>query len=674
MRRFRIIFVLLATLFLTSSVIAQYWFQFGARSGNSASQNNGASVEIQTIIPQNLTAGSLGFWVGEILSNGAFIQVGYLIENATGNYPALCTESGCSGYQYIKAGDAEWFYEYFPPNVNNGFFGAIGPDGSAGLNGTFHKYGFYSIGNSWYFTFDNNVIGSVNLGTGTSGPQVPAAFGELANTSNANTYIRNVIFSNLSVYKYGLWLPVADGYSYIGYGVGSEKGLKNPYGVKEIGNRINYFAVGSNLPQPPDGTQLWSMGYYLTIKSKYGNLNSTIGYVAYSSATITAPRYVYIAPGVRASFAGWIGKGLGSYTGPLNSTTINVNSNITETATWNIEYFLNVTSPYGMASGSGWYVNGSIAKYSIDRPMIYKNSTARYEFLGWSNGNVNATGLIVMNGPANLNALWAPEYLLSAKAPYGNVTGWGWYRSNTIVTLLLQKEIINQTPYERLAFYSWSNGNTSPKLTLLVDKPINLSAIYKKQYLIKVIGEDAYLKPIDAQSFSIDGMQTNGSIFLFANTTHKVDYAIYKGAKIISGYLINTDSPGTVFVPLSVYNVTISTRDIFGLPVNAYAELSFSNGSTIGTYTNGTLRLSDVPYGYANGTIAYLGIKQHVMVINGGGASLIFFSMLDIAVVFIVMLAIATAYFVGIRIEKKGKNAQMQKEEGGGANGNSLQT
>ena len=50
---------------LTSISNAQYWFQFGVRAGQSASDNNGASVWIQTITPQNnITIGSLGFWTG----------------------------------------------------------------------------------------------------------------------------------------------------------------------------------------------------------------------------------------------------------------------------------------------------------------------------------------------------------------------------------------------------------------------------------------------------------------------------------------------------------------------------------------------------------------------------------------------------------------------------------
>ena len=654
MREFRFaLLTIVIVAFLAGNVFAQYWFQFGARSGNSASFNNGARVEIQTITPQNLTSGSLGFWVGEILSNGAFIQVGYLIENTTGNYPAICTESGCTNYEEIKAGDAEWFYEYFPQNSQSGFFGAIGPNGSAGANGTFHTYGFYSIGNTWYFTFDGKVIGNTDLGTSTSGAQVPAAFGELANTSTASTYIKDVIFSNLSVYKYGLWLPVSSGYAYIGYGVGSEKGLKNPYGVKELGNRVNYFAVGSDLPQPPNGTQLWTLGYYLNIKSKYGSLNSTTGYIAYSSAKISAPKYVYISPEARAVFNGWLGYGLGSYTGPLNSTTINIDSNITEVANWKLEYFVNISSSYGSASGTGWYENGSTVYYSINSPIIYKNSSTRYVFLGWSNGNKDTSGKIIVNGPVNIKAIWAEEFLVQARTPYGNATGSGWYRNNTIIFLKVPKEIINQTPNERLAFYSWSNGNESPELTLLVNNPINLSAIYREQYLVKLLGVNENNEPINVQLFSIDGEPTNGSVFLFANTTNKVDYVIYKDVKIISGIQISADSPKTIEIPLQVYNVIISTKDIFGLDVNAFARISFSNGSTINTYTNGSLVLKNVPYGYVNGTVSYLGISQHVLLDNGAGASLIFFSAFDIGVVASVASAIGIAYYVAREYERK---------------------
>jgi len=253
----------LITALFAGNIFNPYWFQFGIKSDSSASFNNGARVEIQTIVPQNITNGSLAFWVGETLSNGAFLQVGYVIQSKTGYYSAICNENGCANAEKIKAGDAEWFYEYSLSNTQGNllssrkYFSAFGPDGSAGANGTFHTYGFYSIGNTWYFTFDGKVIGSTDLGTNNSGAHVPIAVGELAGTNTNNVYIKDVTFSNLAVYKNGRWLPVSSGYAYIGYSIESKKILKNPYGVEEVNNMPNYFAVGSGLPQP-NGAQLWT--------------------------------------------------------------------------------------------------------------------------------------------------------------------------------------------------------------------------------------------------------------------------------------------------------------------------------------------------------------------------------------------------------------------------------
>jgi len=239
-----LIFLIIA--WFAGNIFNPYWFQFGIKSGGNASFNNGARVEIQTIVPQNITNGSLVFWIGETLSNGAFLQVGYTINNK------------------VDSRNAEWFYEYFPSNsqgsllVPGNYSGAIGPNGSAGANGTFHTYGFYSIGDTWYFTFDGKVIGNTDLGTNNSGANKPEAIGELDEVNTNNIYVKDVIFSNLSIYKHGIWLPVSSGYTYIGYGQGSKQLLKNPYGVEEIDNIPNYFVVGSGLPQF-NGVQLWTL-------------------------------------------------------------------------------------------------------------------------------------------------------------------------------------------------------------------------------------------------------------------------------------------------------------------------------------------------------------------------------------------------------------------------------
>ena len=242
-------FLLFSFLIVAGIDNASYWFQAGVRGSTGSNSNNGASVQIETVLPQNLGTGTMGFWAGENLPNGAFLQIGYLVENESGLFPTNCTRSGCSSSEYIGEGDAEWFYEYFVPGDNSTFLGSTGPDGSAGQNGQFNTYSFYSLGNTWYFQFNNKTIGSADLDTGNSGPYSPLAIGELANASAASTVMNKVIFANLSEYKYDMYLPLSEAFGTIGYGVGSDTFISNPYGVEEVGNRINYFEVGSGLPQ-----------------------------------------------------------------------------------------------------------------------------------------------------------------------------------------------------------------------------------------------------------------------------------------------------------------------------------------------------------------------------------------------------------------------------------------
>ncbi|EQD39677.1 hypothetical protein B1A_16765, partial [mine drainage metagenome] len=158
-----------------------------------------------------------------------------------------------------------------------------------------------------------------------------------ADTYDNSAYMTPVIFSNLSIYKNGIWQPVPEAYTYIGYGKGSDIYLSNPYGVKEIGNRVNYFEAGSGLPLS-NNTLLWKEGFYLRTDSQY-NVSGAGEYMAASSVSISAPSSVYLGNGKRALFSGWKGYGYGSYTGSSRNATVYMAGNITEQAIWKTQYY-----------------------------------------------------------------------------------------------------------------------------------------------------------------------------------------------------------------------------------------------------------------------------------------------------------------------------------------------
>ncbi len=642
-------FAILVLLLFANVVHSQYWFQFGARSGQTAYYNTGAKVTIQTLTNQTPMSGSIAYWVGENIANGAFLQVGYLITNRSGLYPSFCTSSGCSQRTYLAAGSTEWFYEYFAPGASdNVFMGAIGPNDSAGTGGSLHTYGFYSKGNDWYFFMDNQTLGSVNLGANDSGNNGPVAFAEVANTSNPNTLLKLVTFSNLSFMSSGRYLNVVRGYSYIGYGVGSASTISNPYGVAEIQNKVNYFGVGSGLPRLADGTTLWQFGFNLNINSKYGNISGTNQYLAYRDIILSAPSVVYLNTNSRAAFSNWSGDGPGSYSGSLPQATITLFGNVTETANWNLQYLLNLSSVFGRTSGSGWYNANSTVNYSVNSSDIYLNRGMRWNFSGWSNGEKAQRASLRMSQPYSINATWEEQYLLNASSPFGNVIGSGWkYRNSTAV---LSLSILNHSTSSntRQAFYSWSNGNTSDLLSIKMSSPLFLDAIFLNQSRAFLLGTDAYGNPVSGEIFEISGMQTNGSIFLFNNHTYNLSSALYKGVMLRINRTENITGPSNITVQLPIYHAEIRTTDIFGIPVNVPVTVRFANGTTYSGYSGqtGQMAFFDVPYGQVHATANYGGETISSTSSLGAVAKIIVISGIDIAVFVVVIVLAGLGYLL----------------------------
>lgn len=649
MNFYRSLFVATMLIFGTSmisTVFAGYWFQFGVRGGERSTFNNGASVNIQTITNQKITSGSSGYWVGENLANGAFIQMGYLIENQSGIYPSFCTVSGCGGYQNLTSGAAEWFYEYFPPGFSASFLGEIGPEGSAGQNGTNNNYSFYANGSKWYFKFNGNVVGSINLGSNTSGQNIPIAFGELANTSNSNSYLKPVVFNNLDFYKNGSFFQVPSGYVYIGYGEGSQTQLSNPYGVEELFNRINYFELGSGLPQYPNNTRLWTLGYSLKINSTYGNVSGLSGFIAYSKTSINVPSTIYINNKTRVVFEGWIGNGLGSYTGLNNFSDISLDQNITETATWEKEYYLTVNSSYGNVFGSGWYPSNTFVNYSLSSNIIYQNNVSRVIFSNWSNGNKKLSGSVYLSSPKTIFPIWQQQYFINITSSVANISKTGWYSKDSVLNVTLTKTLINSTPYERVAFYSWNNGAKSNNLSLIVSSPLSLSPIYKNEYLTTFETVNEYGDKVNINNIKINGNITSNDVYLYSGVNYLLNSVLYDGTQISINKTISVSQSSPVLVTVPLYNLNIKTNDLFGLPVNALVTLTFYNGTSLSEYSGslGSINMSNVPFGFASGTASYGPITTSVNANSGNKSTILFISLINV-ITFIIIIAISAILF-----------------------------
>ncbi len=230
-----------------------YWYQVGAIGDSSSSNFTGANVTIRTVYDQ-LNDDAHSYWVGGHLSNGAFLQVGYLNGLTTTGQPYCCA----------------WFYEYFPagqpPGQPKCCDPVVGPKGSVGPVGSWHNYSMVHTGNSvWSFYMDGKFLNSTNLGATSSGQNSPAAIAEVAQaTSNGDVLgpgeFKDMWFQNSG----GGWIRVPAANNLIWYGEGTPSNPpSNPYGVREVNGVANNFLAGSEIPPlsipaaPPGGPPLW---------------------------------------------------------------------------------------------------------------------------------------------------------------------------------------------------------------------------------------------------------------------------------------------------------------------------------------------------------------------------------------------------------------------------------
>lgn len=623
---------------------AQYWFQSGARGGPGSNYNSGAAASIETVTPQTISYGSLGFWVGETLSNGAFAQMGYMVSNQTGYESANCTVSGCSGEVYIQKGDPAWFWEYFPSgHTSTSFYGGIGPNGSGGPTGTFNNYSLLANGTAWNFYFNQLRVGSMDLGSSSSGDNYPVAIAEYADAPNANAYMSPVIFKNLLFYSQGNFRQVQTGYADMGYGYGSSTSVTNPFGVEELDGITNYFEVGSGLTAQTG--QLWNLGYALDIVSPYGNLSSSQNYSAYTTIRIAEPPIANITNGTRAVFLGWVGTGDGSYSGNYSASYVTLYSGVTERAVWQLQYYVNSSSDFGQAYGSGWYSANATAHLFVNSSNVTLAAGAREVFQRWSNGSSTPSLDFAVEAPRSLRAHWAPYYLVNATTPYQAVDGNGWYPSNTTAAISLSNSTYYVSNDTRYLFTSWSNGSTTPSLRVRVQRPVSLAAQFSEQYLVGLYGLDNYSNRIDVSSFLVNNLTFSGPEFLYAGRSYRVEYAHYKNVTMPVSRLLVPESPESLPITLPVYNVSLSTQSYLQTPINASLNVTFYNGSSELVYSGatGTARFADVPYGYILGTASYFHNSQDIRV-KGGGSERItlitpsLLAVIIIAIVIVVML------------------------------------
>jgi len=180
------------------------------------------------------------------------------------------------------------------------------------------------------------------------------------------------------------------------------------------------------------------------------------------------------APGARYTFVNWSDGG--SFGHPIQFSGA-----MSLEASFRAEFYLTVTTPFGEASGGGWYDDGTIAFASLSRTSVPGATGVRYAFVGWT-GDASGAGVvssgILMDGPKAATADWSTEYQVTVVSDVGTIEGSGWYAAGATVTLQAPAQVTQGgTTYD---FAGWTGDAMSeqPTLTLTVHSPMTVHATY----------------------------------------------------------------------------------------------------------------------------------------------------------------------------------------------------
>jgi len=328
-------------------------FKVGAWGDDASRNNRGVEVRIETRTYNSAENSFNYFWVGDDLSDGAFIQFGYALEPGVHCLRGSVLQGTltCVGAsESIMNSDARWEWQYWPDLSKSDFYFGIGPSASVGQNATFHEYAITENSlNTWSFMLDGETVAQTPFPANPSiDPALIVAEGSATNSSQPLGPAR---FDLLSYYNGSQWDHVDSliAASSCGISVGC---VANEYGAAAIGP--DSIIAGFGIPRLPDGTLLWTsqeesvhvqvhQGVQYFVTSVYGTQQYN------SSANLTLPKgmfaYVSLAdtdtstPGVlgwlgaQDHFQGWVG----AVTSNNLTAKILVDSNESITAVWSTD-------------------------------------------------------------------------------------------------------------------------------------------------------------------------------------------------------------------------------------------------------------------------------------------------------------------------------------------------
>jgi hypothetical protein len=164
---------------------------------------------------------------------------------------------------------------------------------------------------------------------------------------------------------------------------------------------------------------------YLTIETPYPSIPISVGseslftdsngtarvMLPWGRYQVSVPQTIPIRNGTRAAFERW------SDDAKNPTRLLPLGNNMTLRAEYGLQHKLDVTSPFGLANGSGWYYENTIANISVIPRVVPIQGISgwlggRYVFDHWSGGCATSSPKcsIMMSAPTTVAAIWRVDW------------------------------------------------------------------------------------------------------------------------------------------------------------------------------------------------------------------------------------------------------------------------
>ncbi|MEM1557251.1 MAG: CAP domain-containing protein [Thermoproteota archaeon] len=233
---------------------------------------------------------------------------------------------------------------------------------------------------------------------------------------------------------------------------------------------------------------IYEVQYLFTYKTHPDNFTSN-WYANGTVLKLSLDPFIHLKYGERFAFKKWSN----------NDTDLTIDIIIDKPgfieALWCKQFLVRLHSPYGTTYGEGWYDEGSAVKFWMDPLIVELENGTRRVFEAWigeGQGSYSGSDLaptILAKNQINETALWRTEYLLTIETKYGNPLGAGWYNISSIAKIFVEP-VVYDSPVIRHVFQGWEGSlENSNNITLKVEAPMVLKAIWNTEYYLNVSSE-----------------------------------------------------------------------------------------------------------------------------------------------------------------------------------------